>query len=138
MAFSVSPTTVAPLGPFSASGTGTRKRPVRIAVSSADPVVPGKILDTFTIPANGRFGGRMLVAPPGPARTVTLILEQPRYSDGVWAQTASVKLVIAVPGGGGGTTPLPNDPPPGDSSAPIISGPSAAVTSTGATISWSL
>lgn len=54
---------------------------------------------------------------------------------------ADVKALLAIAGGGGGTTPVPN-PPPGptpDVTAPVISVLTiSAITTTGATASWSL
>ena len=121
MAFTLSPATVEPSASLTASGTGTKKRPARIRVASTDPTMPNAILAEFTMPASGRFA-KSLFAPGGPDRATTLVLQQKR-PDGVWAQTASVKLLLVSTGGGGGTTPVPNDPPVPPPTGPDVTAP---------------
>jgi hypothetical protein len=125
MSFTATPNPVEPSDSLTASGTGSRKRPTRIRVAATDPTMPNAILAEFTMPANGRFT-KAIYAPGGPARETSLVLQQKR-ADGVWAQTASVKLLLVASGGGGGTAPEPPNVPPA-SPFPVVSNVQGTVT----------
>jgi hypothetical protein len=121
MAFSISPTTGAPGAAITATGKTAKRRDYRIVIEDIT-------VATGRTNSGGSFTTTFKV-PSGVDRVVDVILRYQR-TDGVWAQTASVKLTIKNT-----VTPPPPPPPTG----PIISDVQATdITQTSAKIRWTL